>query len=273
LDSAEAITVPWSCLSLYNTKIIIEYNGTRFFGWGIQPDRVTIQGEIEKALEKITGDKITLIGAGRTDAGVHATGQVANFATQSKMNAGIIAKALNANLPCDIRIVDAQDVDYDFHSRFSAKSKLYVYNVLFGRYVPAFLKDFVYGVFQAINVDDMNRAAEELIGEHDFSSFCIVDGMTGKNFTRKIISLKIEERDVSIYPLQYDQRFCKVVSFSIRANGFLYKMVRGIAGTLLDVGRGRITHEDVKNILDAKDRRLAGPNVPGRGLCLVNVEY
>jgi len=257
-----------------NVKLIIEYDGTAYHGWQIQPELTTIQGVIESKLSIITKADMAVTGAGRTDAGVHALGQVANFRTESGMTPEQFKLALNRALPRDIVIRRAQEVDDDFHSRFSAVSRTYRYTILNEKTPSAFLRNYTYRVRDSINVDSMSEACKILLGEHDFSSFAST-GDPVKNFVRTVNNASVTEVEgahkdafLSIPLQQY-----RLIQFQIEANAFLRSMVRAIIGTLLEIGRGKMPPEKMRNILEAKDRSVAGPNLPAKGLCLMEVGY
>lgn len=246
-----------------NIKITIEYNGTDLSGWQYQPGPYgrTVQGDIEKALKIIFKENIRVQGSGRTDAGVHAAGQVANFKIDSKMKPEEIVRALNGNLRDDITILSAEDVSEKFHSQYSAKRKTYRYTILNRATRPALEKDFVWYVQYKINVAAMRKEAKTFIGRHDFRSFTATDpGNIEKNTIRKVDILDIRKKG-------------DLITFEITANGFLYKMVRNIVGTLLAVGTGALPPGAVKEILKAKSRLAARETAPAKGLRLVKVEY
>ncbi len=219
----------------------------------------TIQGIIEEALAKVLQKKISLIGAGRTDAGVHARGQVANFKTKSNLPLKNLKAALNSLLPEDIVVKHAVHVSNDFHARYDAQSKLYRYTILNAPLSSPLLRKYVYFFSYPLDIKAMKRAAEFLAGRHDFSSFRGA-GTARENYIRKIKKLKVATEK-------------ELICLDMEADGFLYNMVRIIAGTLLDVGRGKITAGEVRKILEAQDRRQAGPTLPARGLCLLRVKY
>lgn len=254
-----------------NIKLIIEYDGTNYCGWQIQPGCDTIQGILESVLFKITKSKVDVIGAGRTDAGVHAVGQVANFKTESKMTPNEFKLALNSLLPRDIVINYAEEVDKSFHSRFDAISRTYNYTILNSDTPSVFLRNYVYLFSKPIDIDIMNEACKYLIGTYDFSSFASL-GDPIHSPTRTVIFAEwhLLPIDPSIFGYESKQR---LIRFYIKANAFLRGMVRAIVGTLLDVGTGKIQPEKVKEILELKDRTKAGPSLPAKGLCLANVEY
>lgn len=244
-----------------NIKITIEYNGTHLSGWQYQPGECTAQGEIEKALKIIFRKNIRVQGSGRTDSGVHAVGQTANFKVDSLMKPEEIVRALNGNLCDDISIISAEDVNENFHSQYSAKEKTYRYTVLNRPTRPALDKDFVWHVQYKINISAMRNEAKALLGKHDFRSFTATDRSNiEKNTTRTIKALDIRKKG-------------DLITFEITANGFLYKMVRNIIGTLVDVGTGQLPKGSVKKILKAKSRTAARETAPAKGLRLVKVEY
>ena len=244
-----------------NIKLTIEYEGTRYCGWQVQNRHSgkSIQETIEKALRKILQEKIKVIGSGRTDAGVHALGQVANFKTKSQLASQNIQRGLNAVLPADIRIKQVKEVHPDFHARFDAQSKAYRYTIVNNSLVSPFLRRYSYLIKYPLDVKKMRQAARFLLGRHNFRSFQAVDKKE-RNALRTIKHLNILKKRDIIY-------------LDIEANGFLYKMMRNIAGTLIEVGRGRLKPQDVKAILRAKNRIYAGPCAPAKGLCLMQVKY
>ncbi len=243
-----------------NIKLTIEYDGTGYAGWQLQAKKhKTIQGTLEKALWKILRRKIRIAGSGRTDAGVHARAQVANFKTNSGIAVEKLRLALNAVLPDDIAVIKAEDAAPDFHSRFSAKSKVYRYTVLNRKFRPAILRDTVYFVHYPLNVGLMRKEAKALLGRHNFKSFQAADKLE-RSSVRTIKSLKIARNGDSI-------------NIEIEADGFVYNMVRNIVGTLIDIGRGKFPKGSMRKILSAKDRKFAGQTVPAKGLCLLKIRY
>ncbi len=247
-----------------NIKLIIEYDGKLFNGWQKQPGKLNIQGEIEQAIFKVTGEEVDLIGSGRTDAGVHALGQVANFKLkESTLSIDKMAMAINSQLKPTIRIKEATEVDERFHSRYNAKKKTYRYVINNSPIPSAIYRGMQYHFKAPLDVDKMNKAAKYLEGEHDFKSFKS-SGTSSKTSVRTIYEAKVYR--------EYHNNMDLVV-IELTGNGFLYNMVRIISGTLLDVGCGKIDAKDVKEILDAKDRKRAGKTLPANGLFLVNVCY
>ena len=240
-------------------KLTIAYDGTNYCGWQIQPNGITIEEVINKALQKLTGEPILVIGASRTDSGVHAMGNVAVFDTESSIPPERIAMALNQRLPEDIVIVKSEEVALDFHPRYCDCSKTYEYHIINTR-IPVPTKRLTnYFVSYNLNLDHMREAASYLVGEHDFVSFCNVRTDV-ENTVRTITALDVIENGNEI-------------TIRITGNGFLYNMVRIIVGTLIRVGRGFYTPEKVKEILEAKDRKAAGVTAPAHGLMLMNIEY
>ena len=243
-----------------NIKLTIEYDGKDFNGWQKQPDKLNIQGTIEEAIKTITGEEVELMASGRTDAGVHAWGQVANFKTKSNIPIEKIAIALNSNLKKSIRIIKAEEVDKRFHSRLTCKKKTYRYVINNSEFSSAIYRNLETHIAQKLNVEKMKKAAKYFEGEHDFKAFK-ASGTSSKSSVRSIYKAEvIEMPNNRIY-------------IELTGNGFLYNMVRIIAGTLVEVGIEKIKPEDIKTIIESKDRTLAGKTLPPQGLYLVNVEY
>jgi len=240
-------------------RIVLEYEGTNYSGWQVQNDRPTVQEKVEDAIEMITGGRFRVTAAGRTDAGVHARGQTAHFDTEARLSDREWIGALNAHLPEDIRVLDAREAGLDFDARRSATGKLYRYRVLTRRVAPAIDRERVWHVPVHIDEDSMREATRYLVGEHDFTSFKAA-GCASKNPVRVLKNIDIK-RDGDL------------LVFDLVATAFLRYMVRNIVGTLIEVGRGKLTPSDVKRILDAKDRTEAGPTAPSQGLTLVEVYY
>lgn len=242
-----------------NIKLIIEYDGKSFNGWQKQPNKLNIQGEIEKAIGEITGEEIDLIASGRTDAGVHSLGQTANFKTNSNIPIEKFPIAINSKLKKSIVIKSAEEVDERFHSRYSVKSKKYRYTINNSQYGSAIYRDMEYHFPFDLDVQKMQEAAQFFEGEHDFKAFK-ASGTSSKSSVRTIFKAEVIKNEDRIY-------------IELTGNGFLYNMVRIISGTLVDVGTGKIKSEEIKDIIESKERIRAGKTLPARGLCLVEVNY
>ena len=240
-------------------KLTIAYDGTNYCGWQIQPNGITVEEVVNKALQKLTEEEIQVIGASRTDSGVHALGNVAVFDTETTIPPERISYALNQRLPDDIVIVKSEEVASDFHPRYCDCSKTYEYHILNTR-IPIPTKRLTnYFVSSELDIDKMRQAASYLVGEHDFVSFCNVRTDV-EDTVRTITELEILKNGEEI-------------TIRISGNGFLYNMVRIIVGTLIRVGRGFYEPEKVKEILAAKDRKAAGVTAPPHGLMLVEIRY
>lgn len=252
-----------------NIKLIIEYDGTNYAGWQVQngSQKRTIQEIIEKALQEILQEKVKVIASGRTDAGVHALSQAANFKTRSRLSSIKIKEALNALLPEDIAIKRVSRADEDFNSCRSAKSKLYRYLILNSRLKSAFLCRHSWRVIHPLNLKLMQSEARVLRGRHDFKAFC-ASGSSAKTTTRTIKKISVKAISYQLSAVSYP-----LLAIDIEADGFLYNMARNIAGTLVEIGRGRFRKGDLKKILLSRDRRQAGPKAPSRGLFLEKVRY
>ena len=244
---------------MQNYKLTIAYDGTRFFGWEHQPDQDTIQGKLENVLSELCGVPVEVIGAGRTDAGVHARAMVANAFLDTDKTPEEIRDYCNRYLPDAIAVREVRPCSERFHARYKATGKTYRYTCFDGDVKPVFDRRYVTVVPYKLDVERMRRAAGYLIGEHDFMSFCGNPRMK-KSTVRLVDSIVIAR--------QRDR-----VTFTFHGTGFLQNMVRIMVGTLLEVGRGFREPEQVQAILEAKDRRLAGPTAPPEGLCLMKVDY
>lgn len=242
-----------------NIKLIIEYDGTDYHGWQYQPNARTIQGIMEERIGRIVNEKVGLSASGRTDAGVHALNQVANFRTSSGIPCEALQKGLNALLPYDIVVKEVSEVDGDFHSRFSSTGKVYIYQILNRLYPSALQNRFSWYIRYPLDMDRMNEAAAHIVGEHDFSSFRA--SSCGAPHPIKTVKAAWLRREGEL------------LIFEIEASGFLHHMVRNIVGTLTDVGMGRGTTGSFKEILCSRDRRLAGVTAPPQGLFLKEVKY
>jgi len=246
-------------------KLIIAYDGTDFHGWQMQSNKPTVQGEIVNVLRRITQENLQLHGAGRTDAGVHALGQIGSFRTQSTLSAGEFQRALNALLPPTIRIVAAEEVGPDFNARWSARGKMYRYRLYRGKVVPPVLWRYVLHYPFPLDEDAMRDASARFVGMHDFASFAASTGSEEDDKERST------EREIYSTELVRSSDGEELV-FTIRGRSFLRYMVRKIVGTLLDVGRGKLKPDDIDRLYELKDRSKSGPTVPPQGLCMVSVE-
>lgn len=248
-------------------KFTIAYDGTDFHGWQMQSGKPTIQGEIVAVLRRLTQEPgITIHGSGRTDAGVHALGQVGSFRTQSGLSTDEFQRALNALLPPAIRIVRAEETGPDFNARWSARAKTYRYRIYRGRVVPPMLWRYVLHYPFPLDEDKMRDAAARFAGKHDFASFAASTGSEDDDKERST------EREI------YSTELVRTADneelwFTVRGRSFLRYMVRKMVGTLLDVGRGRLQPEDIDRLYELRDRSKSGPTVPGSGLCMVSVEH
>ncbi len=242
-----------------NIKLVIEYDGSGFNGWQKQPNKLNIQGEIEAVIENITKEKIELIASGRTDAGVHAIGQVANFKTNSNIPIEKIPIAINSQVKNSIRIKSAEEVDERFHSRYNCKRKTYRYIIDNSKYGSSIFRNMTYHMPIKLNINEMQKAVKYFEGEHDFKAFKS-SGTSSKSSIRTIYEAKVIEKN-------------EYIILELTGNGFLYNMVRIIAGTLVDVGLEKLKAKDIPVILEKKDRQKAGKTLPPQGLFLVKVEY
>jgi len=260
-----------------NLKLTLGYDGHEFFGWAIQPDRPTVQGALVETLRKITGEKVRLYGSGRTDAGVHALGQVAHFKTRSPIPPENLQRALNALLPASIRVFGVEEVPLDFHARWHARAKTYRYRILRASICSPFLRHYVYHYPYPLDEAAMVRAAPLFEGEHDFSTFGSWDPEeTDHNRVRTVYSSRFEphgSRSVGQTFLSAASESEEEIVYIVRGRSFLRYMVRKLVGTLLDIGKGRLKPEDIPVLFEARDRARAGPTVPPEGLYLVEVDY
>lgn len=242
-----------------NIKLTIEYDGREYNGWQKQPNKLNIQGEIERAIQTVTGKEVELIGSGRTDAGVHAFAQVANFQIDSEFPIEKMAIAINSQLKKSIRIQKAEEVAENFHSRYNCHKKTYAYIIDNSNQGSAIYRNLTFHVSQPLDVEAMQKAANYLVGEHDFSSFKS-SGTSSKSSSRTIFAAQV---------IKEQER----VVISLTGSGFLYNMVRIIAGTLVEIGMGEKDPEEMQTILEAKNRQMAGKTLPPHGLYLMQVEY
>lgn len=242
-----------------NIKITIQYDGTNYAGWQSQKNANTIQVTLEKAIKKVTGERVNLIGSGRTDAGVHSLGQVANFRTNSNIPIERYRNALNNNLPDDIRIIRAEEVSYDFHARFNALSKRYRYVIHNSPVLNPINRNYSYHIFKNLDLEEMKASLDYLIGSHDFQSFMASKSKIHTGI-RTISNIEIISKE-------------EVIEIVFEGKSFLRHMIRIIVGTLIFIGHGKIRKEDVPRILESKNRRKAGPTAPAQGLFLERVYY
>ena len=242
-----------------NIRLTIEYDGKEFNGWQKQPNKLNIQGNLEKVISDLTKEKIEIIGSGRTDAGVHALGQVANFKTNSNIPIEKFAIAINSRIKQSIRIKKAEEVDERFHSRYNCKRKTYRYIINTSETGSAIYRNLEYNIKMQLDVKKMQEAVKFFVGEHDFSAFKS-SGTSSKSSVRTIYNAKVEQDGERII-------------IELTGNGFLYNMVRIISGTLVEVGLNKIKPEDITKIIESKNRQNAGKTLPPCGLYLVSVEY
>ena len=288
-------------------KLTVAYDGTNYHGWQVQPNADTIEGELNKAISELTGEQIEVIGASRTDAGVHALGNVAVFDTESRIPGEKFSYALNQRLPEDIIIQKSEEVDGDFHPRYHECRKTYEYTILNRRFPLPEYRNTAHFDYGNLDIEGMKKACKAFIGEHDFAGFCSA-GAQVKTTVRTIYSLEVEcmelggvqrenhaekktecekisaDVDVKVYGEQENTRLANIkageeqentrlIKIRVNGNGFLYNMVRIIAGTLLEVGKGNIAPEQMEYIIKSADRKEAGPTAPAKGLKLVEIRY
>lgn len=251
-------------------KLLIEFDGANYQGWQTQRSGLTIQDCMSRTISGITGESIKLTSASRTDAGVHALGQVAVFGTDSRLTADTMKRALNARLPKDIRIIEAEALDYEFHPRYAAVKKSYFYLIEKTQKQSVFFHGYTWRIPISLDLGSMNKASELLLGEHDFSAFRGA-GCGAKTTVRTIHSITLSKHDyIDFMTARVHGDFIKI---RIEANAFLRHMVRNIVGTLVEVGKGRISPETLTDILASCDRKMAGPTAPAKGLFLEKVFY
>lgn len=242
-----------------NYKFLIMYDGSRFYGWQRQPDQDTVQGRIENVLSKMCEEEIEVIGAGRTDAGVHAKAMVANAAFETQMDTEQIKNYLNRYLPDDIAVTEVREASPRFHSRYNATGKTYCYTCHVGDNKPVFFRKYRWYLEQVPDVEKMKEAAEILLGEHDFRNFCVNPRMK-KSTVRMVDKIDIVRQEDTL-------------TFTVHGTGFLQNMVRIIVGTLVEVGYGNLDCAHIEKALHAEERMKAGPTAPPQGLCLIKVDY
>lgn len=239
--------------------LTVSYDGTNYHGWQLQPNVITVESVLNEKLSELFHEEIKVIGASRTDTGVHALGNIAVFDTQARMPAEKVSYALNQRLPEDIRIQKSQEVPLDFHPRHQNSRKTYEYKILNREFPQPIYRLYAHFTYVPLDVERMQRAADVLVGEHDFKSFCSVNTVA-ETTIRTIYDLNVEKQG-------------EFIIIRVTGSGFLYNMVRILAGTLMEVGRGNLEPEDMDEILKARDRTKAGPTAPACGLTLVQYQY
>lgn len=240
-------------------RLIISYDGTNYVGWQVQPNGVSVQALLEKALYELTGERIRVEGSGRTDSGVHAKAQVAHFDTGARMAADKFAIAMNMHLPPDIRVLYSEECDPSFHARFSAKTKVYTYTVQLGPHADVFLRTTSLHLHYMPDVEAMQHAATDVIGTHDFNAFKCAD--SSMENTVRTISRSEWTRNGNL------------LVYTVEGNGFLYNMVRILVGTMLEIGSGKRSPDALRKAIESGNRKDAGATAPAHGLCLYRVVY
>ena len=240
-------------------KMIVAYDGTNYCGWQIQPNGITIEQVLNEHLSRLLGENIKVTGASRTDSGVHSLGNVCIFDTNTRIPAEKISFALNQKLPEDIVVQESCEVGMDFHPRFSKSRKTYEYRILNRQMRMPTRRLDTYFFHYPLDVEAMNQAAQDLVGEHDFQSFCSANSQA-ETTVRTIYSCSVEKEG-------------DIIAIRVTGGGFLYNMVRIIAGTLIKVGNGDLMPEDMKTIIEACDRSKAGPTAPAHGLTMIGLQY
>lgn len=245
-------------------RLVVAYDGTNYCGWQIQDNAITVEGELTKALRTWLQEDVEIIGASRTDSGVHARGNIAVFDTESRIPADKFAVGVNHYLPDDIRVQRSEEVAADYHPRYQKTEKIYEYTILNTKISLPIWQRYAYHVYQGLDLEIMQEAAKLLVGEHDFSAFCSA-GSQVKSKVRTVYEVSLTEKPLTT------ANGGRVIRLRVRGNGFLYNMVRIIAGTLIEVGEGRRTLEDVKEALATGERKKAGPTAPPHGLMLLDI--
>jgi tRNA pseudouridine38-40 synthase len=255
-----------------NIKLTLAYDGTDFSGWQIQPGQTTVQGTLSDVLEKITQLQPVIYGAGRTDAGVHAAGQVANFKTESPLSPEDFQRACNALLPPAIRVLNSEEVAPDFHARWNALAKTYRYRIFRGRVVPPFLWRYVQHDFYPLDFAAMSEAARRFEGEHDFTTFAASTG-SEEDDRERVTTRTIYRSELLRCAIEDPAIPGEEWIYVVRGKSFLRYMVRKIMGTLMEVGHGKLAPDDIPALIALRDRSKSGPTMPPQGLCMVGVEY
>lgn len=246
-------------------RLVVAYDGTRYCGWQIQDNAVTVEGELTRALRELLKEEVEVIGASRTDSGVHALGNIAVFDTESRIPPEKFAVAINQGLPEDIRVQRSDEVASDYHPRYQKTEKTYEYTILNTKVEIPTETRYAYHVFRELDVEAMKEAAKRLVGEHDFSAFCSA-GSQVKSKVRTVYEVTVTEETL------VSGNAGRRIRIRVRGNGFLYNMVRIIAGTLIEVGLGRRTLQSVDEALTTGERKKAGPTAPPQGLMLVEIK-
>jgi tRNA pseudouridine38-40 synthase len=244
-------------------KLVLSYDGTAYAGWQVQNNANTIQAELEQAIHNVTGESLRTVASGRTDAGVHALGQVVSFASATQLDADVLRRAINANLPRDIVVLEVRDAPHGFHANRDAIRKRYRYVIQDGEPHDVFARAYAWQCVQRLDVAAMQEAATVLLGQHDFSSF-EASGAERATSIRTIMDLTVQ---------RHADVFRDRIDIEVQADGFLYNMVRNIVGTLVEVGRGKRTSSWLAEVLAAKNRKVAGATAPAQGLFLIQVDY
>jgi tRNA pseudouridine38-40 synthase len=257
-----------------NIRLLIQYDGTNYNGWQVQKTEerniITIQGTIQSAVKKITGEDVKIIGAGRTDAGVHALGQVASFKTSCRLSTEVIKRALNSNLPDDIRILECDEAAINFHPRYDAKSKVYYYIIYQSDVISPFIYRYAWKVNYKLDINAISENIKPLIGCHDYSAFR-ASGCGAKKTIRTIYNITLEKMDsIDFMSAKIIGDFLKV---RVEANAFLRHMVRNIVGTIVMAEKSGLSKKDMEEILQSRDRKKAGPTAPAHGLFLERIIY
>jgi tRNA pseudouridine38-40 synthase len=260
-NHAPKSTIHNPAMARRNLRLELQYDGTDFHGWQIQPELPTIQGSLTKAIRSITAEEVQVTGSGRTDAGVHALGQVCNFLIEAGIPCINLQKALNSILCPAIRVTSIEEAAEHFHSRHDAKAKHYRYRILQDKWCSPFDYPYVLHCPRPLDLHCMSQAAELVIGEHDFSAFCDSDSEVESKVRRVVSSFFVFDTKRNL------------IEYNICANGFLHHMVRNIVGTLLEIGKGSLSVASVETILRSKKRSNAGPTAPAKGLFLISVSY
>ena len=261
---------------MQNWKLTLSYDGTAYHGWQVQPGLLTIQGELQKAIERVLGESPLPQGSGRTDAGVHALGQVASFELQAPIPAGNLQRALNRTLPAAIRVLETQAVPDAFHARHGAVAKTYEYRIFRGPLLSPFLAPYVHHCRWKLDMDALRQAAHAAAGEHDFTSLAASDpdlGVRGEEDPEGDSETAVRSAVRTIFSSEWSELPDGLLVYRVRGNGFLHHMVRNLVGTMLEIARGQFPAGSMPAILEARSRSAAGPTAPARGLFLHSVEY